>query len=108
MIQGPAGARKPSGVSAVQQVPDGGEDVAVERAVDLAEQRERLPRVAEERPQRPTELGADETEQQDPDVEQRHAAAAARLRRAGRRGGPGPRPPPARGPPPGPPGPSPP
>src|SRR5438067_5789882 len=49
------------------------QDVRVERALDVPEQRERPARVAEERAQRPAELGADEAEQQDPDVQQGHA-----------------------------------
>src|SRR6266542_4676632 len=59
--------------SAAEKAPDRVEDVAVEGAADVAEERERTVGAAEERPQRPGELGADEAEQQDPDVEERHA-----------------------------------
>ena len=52
------------------------QDVAIERAVDVAEQFEWLAGVAEERAQGPGELGPDEAEQQDPDVQQEHARRA--------------------------------
>ena len=63
----------PDGPTSAEQTAQRAQDVAVERALDVAEQLERLAGVAEERAQGPGELGPDEAEQQDPDVQQAHA-----------------------------------